>query len=267
MDPKLREASQLFERFKAACVRGDVDTCTDQLSSLKVLLTAFKSLPPLFEQTPNAIQELTLARDIYEHAVLLSVQIGDQDAFERDFFQLKPYYTDARENLAPSSQEHVILGLNLLRLLVQNRIAEFHTELELLPPNALESPCIKHAVELEQSFMEGAYNRVLSAKQTVPHKAYDYFMDLLAKTVRDEIAGCSEKAYDYLSLSDARQMLLYSSDNELLQYIKEEHPEWEIKNGQVIFQKAKEFAPCKEIPSLQLINQTLSYARELERIV
>ena len=33
--------------------------------------------------------------DIYEHAVLLSVKIGDQDAFERDFFQLKPYYTDA----------------------------------------------------------------------------------------------------------------------------------------------------------------------------
>ncbi|CAH9141363.1 unnamed protein product [Cuscuta epithymum] len=47
------------------------------------------------------------------------------------------------------------LCLNLLRLLVQNRIAEFHTELELLSPNALEDPCIKHAVELEQS-MEGA---------------------------------------------------------------------------------------------------------------
>ena len=78
----------------------------------------------------------------------------------------------------------MILGLNLLRLLVQNRIAEFHTELELLSPTALEDPCIKHAVELEQSFMEGAYNRVLSAKHNVPYKSYDYFMDLLAKTVR-----------------------------------------------------------------------------------
>ncbi|CAL5438745.1 unnamed protein product [Camellia sinensis] len=27
-----------------------------------------------------------------------------------------------------------------------------------------------------------------------------------------------------------------------------EHPEWEIKNGFVIFQKAKESVPCKEIP-------------------
>lgn len=76
------------------------------------------------------------------------------------------------------------MGLNLLRLLVQNRIAEFHTELELLPTSALENPCIKYAVELEQSFMEGAYNRVLSARQAVPHETYVYFMDLLAKTVR-----------------------------------------------------------------------------------
>ncbi|XP_062096752.1 26S proteasome non-ATPase regulatory subunit 8 homolog A [Humulus lupulus] len=267
MDPKLTEVSQLFERFKAAFLRKDFDACVMFLSQLKVMLTEFRSLPPLFEETPNAVHELTLARDIYEHAVVLSLKTEDQDAFERDFFQLKPYYTDARNRLPPSPQEHPILGLNLLRLLVQNRIAEFHTELELLSSSALENPCIKHAVELEQSFMEGAYNRVLSARQTVPHETYVYFMDLLAKTVRDEIAGCSEKAYDYLSIKDACQMLLYTSDQELLKYIDEEHPEWDVKDGLVIFQKAKESAPCKEIPSLQLINQTLSYARELERIV
>ncbi|OMO81632.1 SAC3/GANP/Nin1/mts3/eIF-3 p25 [Corchorus olitorius] len=308
----LVEVSQQFERFKAAFVRKDYDICSNLLSQLKVSLTKFRSLPPLFKNTPNANNELLLAREIYEHAVVLSVKIEDQDAFERDFFQLKPYYTDAgycrvrideyrrctfykaldslmmdnnlySNRLPPSPQEYPILGLNLLRLLVQNRIAEFHTELELLSATALEDRCIKHAVELEQSFMEGAYNRVLSARQTAPHETYVYFMDLLAKTVRqahfdyihiynfvtfrDEIAGCSEKAYDYLSINDTRQMLLFSSDQELLEYIKDEHPEWEVKNGSVYFQKAKESAPCKEIPSLQLINQTLSYARELERIV
>ncbi|KAM7525900.1 hypothetical protein LguiA_015802 [Lonicera macranthoides] len=267
MDPKLTEVSQRLERFKAALVRNDFHACTQLISQLKIPLTEFKSLPPLFEETPNAIHELTIARDIFEHAVILSVKTEDQDAFERDFFQLKPYYTDAGAHLPPSPQEYPILGLNLLRLLVQNRIAEFHTELELLSASALENPCIKHAVELEQSFMEGAYNRVLSARQTVPHETYVYFMDLLAKTVRDEVAGCSEKAYDSLSIDNTRQMLSFSSDKELSEYIKEEHPEWEIKNGLVIFQKGKESATCKDIPSLQLINQTLSYARELERIV
>ncbi|KAE9451065.1 hypothetical protein C3L33_16986, partial [Rhododendron williamsianum] len=295
MDPKLTEVSQQFERFKAAFIRNDFDTCERLLSQLKVSLTQFRSLPPLFEDTPNATHELTLARDIYEHAVVLSVKIEDQEAFERDFFQLKPYYTDARSpnlrvnilefrklmfttfpllfvalmeqwRLPPSAQEYPILGLNLLRLLVQNRIAEFHTELELLSATALENLCIKHAVELEQSFMEGAYNRVLSARQTVPHETYVYFMDLLAKTVRDEIAGCSEKAYDSLSINDADEYCWFLEKQSFICNFQD-HPEWEIKNGYVIFQRAKESAPCKEIPSLQLINQTLSYARELERIV
>ncbi|KAI0494966.1 hypothetical protein KFK09_025112 [Dendrobium nobile] len=267
MDPQLVEVTQIFARLKAALLRNDFGTCNNLLSQLKVLLTKYPSLPPTFQQTPTAVEELQIARDIYEHAVLLSVKTEDQDAFERDFFQLKPFYTDTCGLIPPSPQECPILGLNLLRLLVQNRIAEFHTELELLPPNALENPCIKHAVELEQSFMEGAYNRVLSARKTVPHDTYVHFMDLLAKTVRDEIAGCSEKAYDSLSVADAKKILMFSSDQELSTYIEEDHPEWEIKNGFVFFQKAKESQPCKEIPSLQLINQTLSYARELERIV
>eukprot|EP00252_Welwitschia_mirabilis_P012339 TRINITY_DN2735_c0_g1_i1.p1 TRINITY_DN2735_c0_g1~~TRINITY_DN2735_c0_g1_i1.p1 ORF type:complete len:268 (-),score=55.98 TRINITY_DN2735_c0_g1_i1:242-1045(-) len=267
MEAKLVEASQTFERFKAAFARNDLLTCSSLLSQLKVILTEFPSLPPLYAESPTAVHELTLARDIFEHAVVLSVKMEDQDAFERDFLQLKPYYTDTRTVIPSSPQEYPILGLNLLRLLVQNRIAEFHTELELLSPDALENPCIKHAVELEQSFMEGAYNRVLSARQAVPHETYVYFMDLLAKTVRDEIAGCSEKAYDYLSIQNSKEILMFSSNQQLEEYVREEHPDWEIRDGFVYFQKARETAPCKEIPSLQIINQTLGYAKELERIV
>ncbi|KAK9949899.1 hypothetical protein M0R45_005409 [Rubus argutus] len=271
MDAKLNELAKNFGRFKTAFIHNDFDTSANLLSDLKVMLTELSSLPPLYQDTPNAAKELEIARDIYEHAAILSVKIEDQDAFERDFFQLKHYYTDVRNRLPSSRHEYPILGLNLLRLLVQNRIAEFHTELELLSSTALEKPCIKHAVGLEQSLMEGAYNWVLHitlhARQTVPHESYVYFMDLLAKTVRDEIAGCSEKAYPYLSNKDAQRMLLFPYEHELLAYINEDHPEWEVKNGGVYFQEVEETVRCKEIPSLQLINQTLSYARELERIV
>ncbi|KAI3976266.1 hypothetical protein MKX01_021808 [Papaver californicum] len=183
MDPKLTEVAHSFEIFKAASVRNDLDTCNNLLSQLKVMLTGFRSLPSLLEETPNSVHELTIAKDIYEHAVVLSVKAEDEDAFERNFFQLKPYYTDTAGWLPPSAQEYPIMGLNLLRLLVQNRIAEFHTELEILADGTMENPCIKHVVELEQSFMKGAYIRVLSARQTVPHDTYVYFMDLLAKTV------------------------------------------------------------------------------------
>lgn len=42
-----------------------------------------------------------------------------------------------RSVLPQSPQAHIIIGLDLLRLLVENRIAEFHTELELLSPEVL----------------------------------------------------------------------------------------------------------------------------------
>ncbi|GAB2233719.1 hypothetical protein Droror1_Dr00002948 [Drosera rotundifolia] len=115
MDSKLTEISQTFERLKAAAIRKDYDTATRLLSQLKVLLTGFTSLPPLFEQTPNALQELAIARDIYEHAVVLRVHMEDEEAFERDFLQLKPYYTDIGDRLPQSPREYLILGLNLLR--------------------------------------------------------------------------------------------------------------------------------------------------------
>ncbi|KAK4747936.1 hypothetical protein SAY87_014522 [Trapa incisa] len=253
MDPRLTEDSQFFRRFKAA---GG----TISMPAI-VMLTEFESIMPLFEETSNAVHELTLARDIYEYTDILSVKMEYQDSFEQDFFQLKPYYTDVGNILLHIAWIVFYTGPQLLRLLVQNRIAEFHTELELLPSTALENPYIKHAVELEQS-MEGAYNRVLNARQTMPHEAYAHFMDLLAKTVssngnllsyiisKDELGlhllicfansfvsgmrylDTVKKTYDYLSINDARQMLLFSSNHQLLEYIKEVYPEWwEIKNS------------------------------------
>ena len=75
-----------------------------------------------------------------ELAVYLSIKQGDEAAFERNYSQLRVYYSDARALLAPSGQEAALAGLNLLRLLVQNRIAEFHTELEVVPPEVLQRP-------------------------------------------------------------------------------------------------------------------------------
>lgn len=36
---------------------------------------------------------------------------------------------------------------------------------------------------------------------------------------RDEIAGCSEKAYDSLSLADAKKILMFASDRDLQAYV------------------------------------------------
>lgn len=184
MDSLLEEANLKFAWLNFAFARDDLESCVTLLLELKILLIKFPSLPPSFEKTPNAVKELKLARAVFEFGVILSMKIKDYDAFERNLFQLKAFYMDTCGMIPPSPEEYPILGLNLMRLLAENRIAEFHTELELLPLRALDHPCIKYAVELEQSFMEGAYNRLINGKKAVPHETYLYFMDFFAVIIR-----------------------------------------------------------------------------------
>jgi 26S proteasome regulatory subunit N12 len=44
---------------------------------------------------------------------------------------------------------------------------------------------------------------------------------LYAFLYRDEIADCSGQAYDHLAVNDAMEMLMFSSDQQLLKYISE----------------------------------------------
>lgn len=76
--------------------------------------------------------------------------------------QLESYIiNDDVWQLPESSFKDQLFGLNLLLLLSQNRVAEFHTELELLPADQIQSNVyIRHPVTLEQNLMEGNYNKV-----------------------------------------------------------------------------------------------------------
>lgn len=259
-----QECTKLFEQFKAAVNKDDFLAAKRLLSQLKIQLTQLTSLPPVLEQTSNAQKEITLARDSLELAVFLSVKMQDEAAFERNYQQLQMYTSDTRGLLQPSQQQNLITGLNLLRLLVQNRIAEFHTELELIPQEVQQEVHIKHATQLEQQLMEGAYNKVLSAKSNVPDKSYLYLMDKLISTVRDEIASCSERAYKQLSVPEAQKLMLFTSAKEALSYAEERG--WRVKGDVVYFdQQAQD--NTKDLPAVELMNHTLTYAHELERIV
>lgn len=77
-----------------------------------------------------------------------------------------------------------LLGLNLLRLLAQNNIAEFHTELESLELDQLSNIYIKHPIQVEQCLMEGSYNKVWNSRSNVPAEDYAFFIDILMGTIR-----------------------------------------------------------------------------------
>ncbi|EFJ43044.1 26S proteasome regulatory complex [Volvox carteri f. nagariensis] len=242
--------------------------CPPHANCPQLKLIQLPALPPSFEQTPTAQQELLLGREVLEQGVLLSLHKQDEAAMERSFAQLRTYYNDTRALLPASPSEVTMQGLNLLRLLVQNRIAEFHTELELIPPQAQQDSAILQPVQLEQWLMEGAYNKVLAASREAASEVHGMLLAQLATTVRDEAASCSEKAYERLRVPDAQKLLLFDNDAEVREYANEHG--WTITpDDYIVFRAAaaEGTAASKAIPSLELINNALVYAKELERIV
>ncbi|KAF4523543.1 hypothetical protein B566_EDAN011991, partial [Ephemera danica] len=132
--------------------------CKDLLEKLKIELTNLFFLPT--DKSNVSQKELILARDILEIGVQWSIECKDIPSFERYMAQLKSYYLDYKDELPESPFKYQLLGLNLLFLLSQNRVAEFHTELELLPPDQIQNNVyIGHPLSIEQCLMEGRYNK------------------------------------------------------------------------------------------------------------
>lgn len=107
---------------------------------------------------------------------------------------------------------------------------------------------------------------------------------------RDEIASCSERAYKQLSVSEAQKLMLFTSSQEAAQFAEQVlkcfilllfrlvfcvcltldavtmQRGWQVK-GKIVYFEQQEQADLKDLPAVELMNHTLTYARELERIV
>jgi len=259
-----------FDALKLHIQKDEVAPAKASLARLKIELAKGDFLIPDATNTHRFV----LAREILEQAVLLSVKDSDSTAFERNFSQLKVYYNDIPRGVTvPDSERRwLLIGLNLLRLLSYNRIAEFHTELEAIPYKVQsENPFIRHSIELEQYLMEGSYHRLYDSQSRVPAPIYQSFMQHLLVTVQQEIGASIEKAYLTLTVPQAQKLLRMDTPAGVLLFGKQR--EWEFNGEQIRFpaQVAEEArlkqSKAASIPSMQVIHQTLSYAKELERIV
>lgn len=210
--------------------------------------------------------DIAIARDVYEAAALLSVKQEDTDSFERHVSQAKTYYVDYAGVIDTSPNQSLVLALNLMRLLAHNRIAEFHTELELIPPAARGDPMIEYVLGLEQYLMEGSYAKITETGSNPLHPSFEFFLSILMSTVREEIAACSERAYGHISLAVMRKLLSLKSDAELRTFATEH--DWRIIGDTIHFTDTEEQAPTMDqVPSMDLIKRALFYAERLEQIV
>ncbi|EAU84281.1 proteasome 26S subunit [Coprinopsis cinerea okayama7 len=257
----------LYENLQRAFYSrpSDLKACASLLAQLKIGLIEAGLLIP---QGNVNIGDLVVARDILEIGALTSIRSKDIPSFDRYFSQLQSFYTDYRNlpNFPPSKREYPIRGLNLIRLLTQNRIADFHTTLESLPADVIaENPYIKHPVNLERWLMEGSYSKVWNAREEAPAEEYKIFIDSLMGTIRNEIASCEEAAYESLPIKDAATLLFFTSQSDLAKFAAERNWQIDLTAGLIRFsQKTEEKV---QIPKQKLIAASLLYARELEQIV
>ena len=271
----------LLAELNANLQVGDVDGGMITLSKIKVCLfspnesarNAFYNLNQniFFYLSQVALLELdgtselhaSLATSALELGVLLTVAAGDLDAFARNLAQLKPYYSKG----IVSERKNHILGLNLMFFLVENRLSEFHAELELLTEVEASDIFVSFPIQLERQLMVGSYDEVLNATARIPDASYEFFMDNLLQTVRDSIADCIEVSYKTLKVQDAMIMMKFDTSDQMRVYIEECRDDWLIDDDLLCFQPPVVGSKASDIPSMKLITQSLTYATELERIV
>jgi len=246
------------EELRAKVQSSDAEGGKTILSKLKVAMLEFPN---------NNTEYIQMSLSILELGILLSIVDEDLSAFARNVAQIKIYYTNSK-GVTDNNMKCKVLGLNLMYLLVENRLSEFHAELELLSETEASTPFVSFPINLERQLMVGSYDEVLNAGLHIPDQSYQFFMDNLLQTVRDSIADCLEVAYKTMRITDAVKMMKFDSSDELMEYIEEYRDDWIIDEGNYLcFQPPAGGCKASDIPSMKLIAQNLSYATELERIV
>merc|ERR1719265_759388 len=212
IDKQLEGFRKLVESSKT-----DVPKALTALGELKVAMLDFEHLSG---SSAGKAKELEAGRDILELGCLLSIKMKDLPGFERNIAQLKTYYSDYAGSLKASPRQDIVLGLNLLRLLTQNRIAEFHVELETLSAASLKSRYVSYPIDVERALMEGNYASLWASNKSLPDASFAWFVEELKSTIRDEVAACSAAAYETLPVSHMKTALSLSSSSEVATYAK-----------------------------------------------
>ena len=171
-----------------------------------------------------------------------------------------------------SSKKNSVLGLYLLYLLSQNKISEFHVELQAIPSSDHSNIYINVPVSLEQYFVDGNYAKVLATKN-VPLDAYNFFIEKFIDTVRTEIARSVEVSYEKLSLKDACEIFMLDNVDQLQHFVETQSDinaedrtiSWVIKDDYLHFTTIN--VEKEGIPAKKMMAQVLEYAHELQRIV
>ena len=105
----------------------------------------------------------------------------------------------------------------------------------------------------------------------MPLQAYQFFIDKFVDAIRYEVARSAERAYESLSMQDMTKMFMINKQDELMTFITQnsmcDGVIWrnDAQTKRVYFEAEK--SERLEIPNAKMINLSLEYATEINRII
>jgi hypothetical protein len=129
---------------------------------------------------------------------------------------------------------------------------------------------IKVSRDLEQCIMEGNYKQIITMRNAVNFHHYNTYLSKFDNTIRYQIARSAETSYNSLKTSEAIILLTLNNYQELQAFVQNEIPEdseiqWEVTNERLYFRQVNKEKVV--IPARRIINDTISLAIELEKII
>ncbi|GMT16952.1 hypothetical protein PFISCL1PPCAC_8249, partial [Pristionchus fissidentatus] len=239
------------------------------LAAIEKILAEIKAATTL----PGADQGLdskalsTIHRDIYEITALSAALREDLRAFDDAIEQVMAYYASSTSD---SDHKHLMIGLNLMYLVASNRLSEFHMLLEQVSQDVQRSnPYIAVPVTIEQSLMEGAYNKVALSEKNIPSPFFVPFFRVMTDAIRAEIATCMGKSFKKVPVSDAISLLIFKSADETIAFAKQRGWTLESNNSIIVLAASMEVdqAAKSTLEPSRIAKQTIFYAKQLEMIV
>eukprot|EP00388_Colpodella_angusta_P003979 GDKJ01013602.1.p1 GENE.GDKJ01013602.1~~GDKJ01013602.1.p1 ORF type:complete len:230 (-),score=47.89 GDKJ01013602.1:47-736(-) len=185
----VQDAKLKLNELKAIADRDsvDIEKCKQLLQALKVAVARLPNACPLFGINSLDVEQALIARETFEYGAFICIRDNDNEGFALHYQQLKPYYFDFAGKLPVSDKQYPTIGMYLLYLLSEDRIGEFHVELELIPEaekSNMNNRFIFYPIRLEECLMEGNYHRIYSAREEAPLPMFLTFTDALISRVR-----------------------------------------------------------------------------------
>lgn len=274
--PKLaEELYQLFDKSQYA-------ECQRLLPAVKLELIKHNLLVPLVANTGNLdqINDLKIAERILEIGALSALLTNDNGAFERFFASLAPFYGSRKLHAQPeiNTDTTKIISLNLVYLLSQGLISDFHVHLETIfnspQYNIEKDKYLAFPVLLERNLMEGNYIKIwklLQNEEALPCGEYRHFTATLINTLRHEIAKSIEHTNDCIPVSNCKTLLYFpqeSSNKAFEEALRTDLDvsSWVFHDDVIYFNNGRANAAVAQ-DNGAIIANVLNYADQIESIV